>query len=286
MRRATLSFALALAACGGAKPAPPEPVVTVAAPTVACPPGTIYNGVGCATPLSESPKDAGAPLVANDDLPAGPAVSADDARDPRKLARTPRSSALVSQEVVLLERLLGAMSANAADRPAVLQRIGDGWFELSYAEAAQGKTGPAREARKKAIGAYDTFLRDHPNAAHGDDVAYFLGYAYELLGEMSSARKAYYVLIQRYPSSQWIGHAYYAFGDLFLREAHGDPSKADLAVQAFKEVLKFPTTTARPWALLGLGEAHNLAARPVEAQAAFQRLRTEYPAHPATTKIP
>jgi tetratricopeptide (TPR) repeat protein len=281
-RAISIAAVIALLACGGAK-LPDQEAVVAPTPTTTCPPGTIYNGVGCATPLADLEKDAGdAPPRAV----TGPGVLGDDARDPRPLARSPRRAALLVQEIHNLESLLAIVAVNAVDHPTLLRRVGDAWFELSYAEAADGHAAVAQEARRKAIAAYDTFVRDHPNAPNADDVIYFLGYAYELLGDMSAARKTYYLLIQRYPSSQWIGGAYYAFGDLFLKEARSDPSKADLAVQAFEEVLKFPNSAARPWALLGLGEAHQLAGRDAKAQAAFQRLRRDFPGHPATAKTP
>lgn len=274
--------AIALVACGGTKPSAPE-VVVAPTPTTTCPSGTLYNGVGCAAPLADVDEDDG-PAPPRE--ASGPGVLGDDARDPRPLARSPRRPALLIAEISGLEGLVAAVAQNAAERPTLLRRVGDAWFELSYAEAADGRVAAAGEARRKAIAAYESFVRDHPNAANADDVLYFLGYAYELLGDMSAARKTYFKLIQRAPSSRWISHAYYAFGALFLKEAQADPRMADLAVKAFEEVLKFPTSAARPWALLGVGEAHELAGDDARAQSAFQRLRRDFPGHPATAKIP
>lgn len=277
-----IAAAIAVVACGGTKLSAQE-VVVAPTPTTACPSGTLYNGVGCVAPLAD---------VARDDGPeppreaSGPGMLGDDVRDPRPLARSPRRPALLIPEIKGLESLVAIVAVNAADRPTLLQRVGDAWFELSYVEAADGHATAAGEARRKAIAAYEPFVRDHPNAVNAADVTYFLGYAYELLGDMSSARKTYFTLIQRYPSSRWIAHAYYAFGTLFLKEAQADPRRADLAVKAFAEVLKFPTSAARPWALLGVGEAHELAGEDAQAQSAFQRLRRDFPGHPATAKIP
>lgn len=272
--------AFVLAACGGAQ-TQPEHVIVASTGTPTCPPNTIYNGVGCATPLSDPAPDAGAPAHA-----AGAPSLADEARDPRPLARSQRPVEMLTKELGLLDQLLAAVPQTAADRPALLGRIGDQWFELAYAYGAQGRAAEAGAARRKALDAYDVLLRDHPNAPRGDDAAYFGGYVAELSGDFSGARKRYYVLIQRWPSSKWIGHAYYAFGALFLDEARADPTKAALARQAFQEVIKFPQSDARPWAMLGLGQAFELDGDDAKAKAIFARLRAEFPSHPATAKAP
>lgn len=56
----------------------------------------------------------------------------------------------------------------------------------------------------------------------------------------TSARKAFFELIQRHPQSPLVPYAYLAFGDMFFDEAHGDPSKYALAKQAYYEVIKYP----------------------------------------------
>lgn len=284
LRRAVAIAFGALAACGGTERHGQEAlIVTPAAAPAPCPPGSLYNGAGCATPLTDLAPDSG-PGVAPE--VAGPAVSDAGDRDPRAGARTARGSALVAVEVRALERLVGATAANDADHPKLLRRLGDVRFELSYAQAAAGELGRAAEARRGAILAYGTFLRDHPGAPDTDDVLYFEGYAYELLGDFASARKTYYQLIQRMPSSRWIGHAYYAFGVLFAKEARLDVSMADLALQAYVEVLNFPNNAMRPWAMLGIGEVNALRGHDAPARSMFERLRQEFPGHPATVRIP
>jgi hypothetical protein len=62
----------------------------------------------------------------------------------------------------------------------------------------------------------------------------------ELAGDAPSARKAYYELIQKFPTSPLVPYAYLAFADLFFDEAEKDPSKWQLAKQAYTEVLKYP----------------------------------------------
>lgn len=89
-----------------------------------------------------------------------------------------------------------------------------------------------------------------PRLAHGgqhappqpDEVLYYAGLDHELAGNVTAARRSYYEVIKQYPSSKLVPFAYFAFGELFLAETESDPSKAQLAEQAYREVLKYPPT--------------------------------------------
>jgi TolA-binding protein len=63
---------------------------------------------------------------------------------------------------------------------------------------------------------------------------------HELAGDLRNARRAYYELIKTSPQSKLIPLAYFAFGEMFFTEAASDPSKDQLALQAYAEVLKYP----------------------------------------------
>ena len=54
-------------------------------------------------------------------------------------------------------------------------------------------------------------------------------------GEMDAARRAFFEIIQRQPSSAFIPLVYLAFGELFAADARKDPSKRELAKQAWSE---------------------------------------------------
>src|SRR5205823_10028806 len=129
-----------------------------------------------------------------------------------------------------LESLLAATSPSATDYPTIVRRLAENYSELAYA-ASDGVH--AREARKHAITEYTLLTQKFPTIPTIDEVLYYLGYTYELDGEMSNARKTYYELIQKQPTSKWIPYAYYAFGAMFFDEAKSDPSKWQLAQQAF-----------------------------------------------------
>jgi hypothetical protein len=62
----------------------------------------------------------------------------------------------------------------------------------------------------------------------------------ELAGDYSQARRVYYDLITKFPSSPLLPYAYLAFAELFHEEAEKDPSKWELARQAYSEVMKYP----------------------------------------------
>jgi TolA-binding protein len=60
-------------------------------------------------------------------------------------------------------------------------------------------------------------------------------------GDKANARRLYYQLIQQYPASPLVPFAYFGLGELFWVEAKADPSKYDLAQQAYQAVHKTPT---------------------------------------------
>ncbi|MFO0565857.1 MAG: hypothetical protein U0263_09350 [Polyangiaceae bacterium] len=62
----------------------------------------------------------------------------------------------------------------------------------------------------------------------------------EQSGDFMTARKRYFELISQFPRSRLVPLAYLAFGELFAREAESDPTKRELAVQSYAEVLKYP----------------------------------------------
>lgn len=91
----------------------------------------------------------------------------------------------------------------------------------------------------------------------GDDRAlYDAALGAERAGDLMTARKTYFELIQRHPTSKLIPLAYMAFGEMFAAEVPNDPSKRELARQSFREVVKYPPpeSSAYFYAWLRLGE--------------------------------
>jgi TolA-binding protein len=205
MRRALFFF---LVACGSSEPAPQhveiaQPLPTVSTTPTAPPAQTVTMQV--------EPRDT------------------EDIRDLRHLR--PRSPALLRTEVQALENLLSATALNSPDRPALLRRIAEDYTELR-------KTGEPG-ASAKAIHRYSELAKTYPTYAQIDEVFYYLALEYELAGDMTNARRNYFELIKNVPASKYVPYAYFAFGEMFYREAKSDPSKWDLAKQAYVEVMKF-----------------------------------------------
>lgn len=210
-----------------------------------------------ATTLDVPSIDAGAPPpapVATNDEPkpdpnpptdAEPATTDifDDARDPLFGKRKPRARALVVTELQGLSSLLAATPPTAPDRPAMLKRTGDGYFEL----ARQGGQA-ATSARQAAIKHYSELNSSYPSFNQRDEVLYYLALSYEKGADYANARRCYYDVIKSYPQSKYIPYAYFAFGEIFRVESASDPSKFDLARQAYKEVMKYPQSPIQPFA--------------------------------------
>jgi TolA-binding protein len=153
----------------------------------------------------------------------------DDVRD---LRSRQRPLALLKTETQGLESLLTATSASSTDRPALLRRLAENYVEMRKV----GDPG----ASVRAIARYRELVSTvQPTYPHLDEVYYYLALELEIVGEMSEARRNYFELIKREPSSKLVPYAYFAFGELFFHEAKTDPAKWSLAQQAYMEVMKF-----------------------------------------------
>ncbi|MFO0591392.1 MAG: hypothetical protein U0441_27840 [Polyangiaceae bacterium] len=90
--------------------------------------------------------------------------------------------------------------------------------------------------------------------------------------KLDLARRNYLKLIQNYPDSTLIPAAYFAFGEMFRREAVGDPSKASLAEQSYAEVIKYPAGKGSLWTVTQyrMGQVF-LASKPEKALSVFMK---------------
>ena len=188
-------------------------------------------------------------------------------RDERKSRLQARQRALLVTEIQGLETLFQSTAKNKPDRPQLARRLAEAYVELesaafrdktqaeikrdelkktNAAAAGQQQTqatqadGVMKAARRKAIDDYSIIVNDYPTYSQLDEVLYYLAYEYEQANDLANARKVYYDLIKKAPQSKYIPNAYLAFGELFFNEAQGDPSKWDLAAQAYQEVTKYP----------------------------------------------
>ena len=240
MRRALFFL---LMACGSSEPAPQHVEIAQPLPSVSATPSATPTTT---VALQVEPRDV------------------DDIRDLRRTR--PRSPALVRTEVKALENLLAATAGNAPDRPILIRRIAESYAELRK----QSEPG----AGAKAIHHYSELVRTYPSYAQIDEAYYYLGLEYELGGDLMNARKTYYELIRNAPASKYVPYAYFAFGEIFFREAKSDPTKLDLAKQAYIEVMKFQSPIASD-AACRLGLVYDAQGDPNHA--ALMRSKAERP---------
>jgi TolA-binding protein len=259
---------LLLCVFAGACASGPKPPRTDDAPPLVIPPlGSASIGPITTSPGAEStPRDSGLSIAA---------------RDPRP-KRKPRSRTHVLNEIQSFERQLSTSQPVSIDRAGMLRRLAEDYVELTRTSDGQARV----DARKSAIDNYETLVREHGSVPTIDEVHYYLGLELELSGDFAKARRSYYQLIQSSPSSKLIPLAYFAFGEMFSEEAETDPTKNELALQAYKEVLKYPAAENPivPEALRRLAQTHERKGEPVEAKAAFDRLFRDHPHSEAARK--
>ena len=261
-----------------------------------------------------------APLAGakKDNKPGKPDIEQGAAqRDERTSKLKARQKQLLITEIQGIESLFQGTPKNAPDRPQLARRLAESYVELEAA-AFRDKTNAevkrdelkkknpqaagqqqtqvnasdqvAKNARKNAIKYYTLVVKDYPNYPALDEVLYYLAYEYEQAGDNKNARRVYLDLINSRPKSKYIPNAYLAFGELFFNEAQGDPSKWDLAAQAYKEVIKYPPETNKVYgyAWYKLGYVHWNKGEAPEALNAFKKTidyGTQYSQLPGATKL-
>ncbi len=102
-----------------------------------------------------------------------------------------------------------------------------------------------------------------------DQMLFLRARALTSLGDMAGARRGYFMLIQRFPSSPYVPAAYFNFGAYFIES--GDRSSA---LQFFHRVLQFGPATNALWvpALLRVAEIQRLDGNRTAANASFASL--------------
>jgi tetratricopeptide (TPR) repeat protein len=210
-------------------------------------------------------------------------------RDARKSSLLPRPASLLIAEIQGLETLFRATDLKSPDRPHILRRLAEDYHELACVNStgmAGTQNATARKAREETIRNYTLLVADYSGVPSPDfptssppayplldDVDYFLGYEYEQSGDAANARRAYYDLIQKMPGSKYIPAAYLAFGDMFFDEAQSDPTKWEIAKQAYQKTIAYPPPDNRVYGYAWYRLAHvfgNLSESP-QALNAFKK---------------
>jgi tetratricopeptide (TPR) repeat protein len=227
-------------------------------------------------------------------------------RDARRSSLLPRPVALLVVEIQQLEALFRATDLQSRDRPMLLRRLAEDYHELESATSAgtgSAQLATARKAREEAIRNYTLLVSDYsgvpsPDFPTGpppaypllDEVDYFLGFEYERSSDAANARRTYYDLIVKMPGSKYIPAAYLAFGEMFFDEAQGDPTKWEIAKQAYQKTIAYPPPDNRAYgyAWYQLGHVFANAGEPPQALDAFKKtvdFATQFPQVPGSDAL-
>ncbi len=236
-----------------------------------CPGGTPNRGrpPRGATPRSRLRTAARAKASAKKMGPTGPSVQIDAATARGRQKIRARAWQLLQREVRVLKRLVQNTPKTNAQRPDILLRLAETYFEMQQALTAQVRsfddpifracrkqknrakcsqarnrqkqaTARLKSARQDAIRTYAMLIQDHPNFRRMDEVMFSLAFGLEELRQHDRARQVYHRLIKNYPQSRFIPHAYLSFAEFFFND--GDMRAA---LQFYNKVIEFPPSRNR-----------------------------------------
>lgn len=157
------------------------------------------------------------------------------------------SVAALEQDIARLEQAQHTAPPGSTDAASNLHQLVRAYAELELLAAEQGDPSLALRARASCIEAATTVRARFPGYAELDQVLYELGQAYLRGGDRAGAREAYFELIKKAPDSPRAPAAYLDFAEMFADEAMTDPSKLELARQAYLKVLTYPPPQNRGW---------------------------------------
>ncbi len=102
------------------------------------------------------------------------------------------------------------------------------------ARAAVGDARRVESCGHEAARALRALVTDHPNAARADVALFLMARVAARASRMDLARQSYLRLIQRYPNSPLVPHAYLAFGEFYRAQ-----SESASAAQLYQRVIQF-----------------------------------------------
>ena len=267
-----------------------------------CPQSTVFREGQC-VPEEVEPVSP-PPLVTAAEV-AAPSIF-EEVLDTRRAWRQPRSRQLLITEIQSLESLFQSVAKTSPDRPRLMRRLAEGYVELEAAALRDLRTATGEEkvkagkiepaARQAAIKYLSQLVQQYPQfcglvSAAGstqcqDETQYHLSLEHIRGKQLDQARRSLLTLIQSYPQSDFLGHAYFLFGEMFRDEIEQDPSKFAFAEQSYKEAAKYTTSPAAPIALYRLGEVLEKKGDPARARSVYKNLLKQYPTSAAADLIP
>jgi hypothetical protein len=199
----------------------------------------LVSACGTTGPAAAQPPAPAASSAVATSAPT-PTIDVPRLRDSRRLRGEPREKGLLVREITDLEAQLANVPPSSPDHVARLRALADDYVELEVQAMRGERSDIASRARINAEKYYTGIVVASPDDPHIDEVLYYLAYECELGDEADKSRKIYYQLIARHPQSRLVSKAYLAFAELFVKESLIDPSKKELAKQAYAQVLKYP----------------------------------------------
>lgn len=138
-------------------------------------------------------------------------------------------------------------------------------------------SGEARYYREELIRTVQLAIERAPNASVADQWLFRMAVAQTALARLNDARHTYLTLLQRFPQSLYVPHAYLAFADHYFAERAWEPAAQ------FYERARLPadaTNHARAYALYRLAWARRLADEPAVALVHFDQALAWAAEHP------
>jgi tetratricopeptide (TPR) repeat protein len=198
------------------------------------------------------------------DQRTAPGFTIDLAREAGIASTQQRARELLDREVQILQRLVRNTRQNNPQRPEILLRLAETYFELQQAVNADARgldddiytaceeqhnqqqcqqlrqrqqqaEAQLQEVRQATNRTYATLVQDHPDFRDMDRVLFSLAFGLEQLHQFDQARQVYHRLIKAYPESRFIPHAYLSFAEYFFNDL--DMSSA---LQFYQKVIEFP----------------------------------------------
>ena len=196
--------------------------------------------------------------------PTGPSITIDSSTAQNREQTQARAFTILQREVQILRRLVQNTRANNPQRPDILLRLAETYFEMQQSLTARVRSfddpiyqacrvqknaqnctqarGSQRtaqaaldESRQQAIQTYAILVRDHPDYRRMDEVLFSLAFALDELQQRDRARQVYHRLIKGYPQSRFIPNAYLSFAEFFFQD--GDMAAAQ---RFYEKVTEFP----------------------------------------------
>jgi tetratricopeptide (TPR) repeat protein len=270
--------ALVACSCGGtAPPAGPNGGCAGVWRNGQCAQEVVVPDVAATASTTPTAPPSATPSSPNASAPTGATNSAAIARvrDPRMSRVRARALALLVTEIQQLEHLASATPDTQPDKVAMLRRLAEDYVELETAASAAGRAPIVASAQKAAIKDYDALIQGYPAYPMIDEARYFDALEHESAGDLAGTRRLYLELIAQNPTSKYVPYAYFAFGEMFASEGARDPSRLDLALQAYQKAVAAPPPNNRiyGWAWLRIGSVEDQKRDPVAARDAYAKAK-------------